>query len=326
MSAAAARPARAPRGDGGNDRALTVSWAISLALGAAWVGLVVAGPHAEPALTLRPPAEPPRVVVTLAPEPPPARVTPPRPAPVPSATPPVAPPPSRPTADRPREAAAPRPAPVAPRAPTRAPEPPDLAAAFGGAGSAVPGAPPGDAGAVLSRVRVRASGDDAGAAAGTRASLADGATAGGQPTPGRARGAAAAGAAIGTVGATGGVARAAVRVLEPHAVAGPAGSGAGQGGAGSARLGGEARRRESELRVCYAERGLRADAGLAGRVTLAITVAATGAVSDAEVRDRSWAGAGAEAAERCILQRVRGWRLGSAGGEGRYELSFSFTR
>jgi len=131
------------------------------------------------------------------------------------------------------------------------------------------------------------------------------------------------------VGATGGVERAAVRVLEPRAVAvgSAAGSGAGAGrAAGSARLGSEARRRESELRVCYVERGLRADPELAGRVTLAITVSAAGTVSDAEVRDRSWSGAGADAAERCILQRVRAWRLAAAGGEGRHELSFSFTR
>jgi len=76
--------------------------------------------------------------------------------------------------------------------------------------------------------------------------------------------------------------------------------------------------------VCYSDQGLRADPDLAGRVTLALTVDAAGAVSAADVTDRTWQGAGATAAEGCILERVRGWRFTS--GAGRYELSFSFTR
>ena len=86
------------------------------------------------------------------------------------------------------------------------------------------------------------------------------------------------------------------------------------------------RSRESQLRYCYVESGLRADPALAGSVTLAVALDGAGAVTSVNVAKRSWAGEGATAAEGCILQKVRGWRFPVREGGGTYEFSFSFTR
>jgi hypothetical protein len=105
------------------------------------------------------------------------------------------------------------------------------------------------------------------------------------------------------------------------------GSTAGTAGPGDgAQLGTVVRSRESQLRFCYVESGLRVDPALAGSVTLAVTIEPSGAVTAAGVAQRSWSGEGASAAETCILQKVRGWRFPARGGGGSYEFSFSFTR
>ncbi|CAA9351237.1 MAG: hypothetical protein AVDCRST_MAG11-3522, partial [uncultured Gemmatimonadaceae bacterium] len=144
------------------------------------------------------------------------------------------------------------------------------------------------------------------------------------PTGGGRLAGGASGAAIGTVGASGGVERASVRVATPRATGGGVGAAGGRGD--GAQLGTVVRSRESQLRFCYLESGVRADPALAGSVTLTVAIDAAGAVGAADVTGRSWGGEGAAAAERCILEKVRGWRFPARGGGGSYEFSFSFTR
>ena len=130
-------------------------------------------------------------------------------------------------------------------------------------------------------------------------------------------------AAIGGVRGSGGVGRVAVAVaaLEVRPLDPPPGS----GGAATA-LGTWVRGQESALRFCY-EESLRGDPALAGSVTVAITLAASGAVSNAEVTRRSWSGKGAAEAEACMLRTIRGWRFPEGGRSGgTYAFPFSFTR
>ena len=98
------------------------------------------------------------------------------------------------------------------------------------------------------------------------------------------------------------------------------------GGGATAALGTFVRGHESELRFCY-EESLKSDPALAGSVAVAITIAEGGHVARAEVARRSWAGKGAAEAEACMLRTIRGWRLsGVERSAGTYTFPFSFTR
>ena len=87
------------------------------------------------------------------------------------------------------------------------------------------------------------------------------------------------------------------------------------------------RAHESQMRFCYQERGLMVNPALAGSITVAMTVAANGAVSGATVTKRSWSGPGAAETEACIVRVVRGWRLPASGSTaGTYSFPFNFSR
>lgn len=301
-------------------RPLVASWGVSAVVGAGWVLLVLFGPRQTEPPHLLTEAERQPVAVTLAPEPPVRE-----PELPPTAQTPPPPPAARAApADQPEEPrpAAPqrRAAPVVTRTP-RAPAAPDAAAAFGGAFAAAdPGPTAADVRGVLRGVQV--GGDRSATADRGKVALATGDDGRGG-TPGRGRLGRDAGAAIGTVAASGSVARASVRVSAPRPTAGAPG---GATRADAAPLGTAVRSRESQLRFCYTESGLRVDPELAGTVTVAVTLAAGGSVTAAEITARSWSGDGARAAETCILQKVRGWSLPARGTAGTYDFSFSFTR
>jgi hypothetical protein len=92
-------------------------------------------------------------------------------------------------------------------------------------------------------------------------------------------------------------------------------------------LGTQVRDHQSQLRFCYDEFGLKVNPGLAGSVTMALTLTGGGAVTDAKITGRTWSGPGADATEACILQRARGWHFpASSAGGGTYEFSFNFTK
>lgn len=132
------------------------------------------------------------------------------------------------------------------------------------------------------------------------------------------------GGGIGGVGGGGGITRATVRVAAPRPIdVGPI-SGPGRD---VGELGTFIRSRESILRICYEEQGLKQNPGLAGNITVAITLTGSGSVSGARVTSRTWSGPGASDAEACILNRIRSWRFpSSTAGEGTYAFPFVFTK
>jgi hypothetical protein len=164
-----------------------------------------------------------------------------------------------------------------------------------------------------------------GAGTGGKTVLAPGLGGAGSIAPGRGGIAAGAGGsgAFGGVQGQGGVERDPQRVsalavvpVEPLSAPGDA-----------AAVGTFVRGNESQLRFCYEENGLAANPRLAGSVTIAITVAANGAVTAANVTKRSWSGAGAAESEACIVRAIRGWRLpASGGGSSTYAFPFNFSR
>jgi hypothetical protein len=92
-------------------------------------------------------------------------------------------------------------------------------------------------------------------------------------------------------------------------------------------LGTYVRSRESQLRFCYQENGLKVNPNLAGSITVAIDISASGPVQGARVTRRTWSGPGASEAEACILRTIRAWRFPSGAREaGTYAFPFSFTR
>ena len=132
------------------------------------------------------------------------------------------------------------------------------------------------------------------------------------------------GGGIGGVGSGGGIARATVRVSAPSAVrADPI--------TGNRRdvgeLGQFVRSRESQLRYCYQEFGLKQNPSLAGTVTVAITLTGSGDVTGVSIPSRTWSGPGASEAESCIRSKINSWRFpASDAGGGTYSFPFNFTR
>jgi hypothetical protein len=128
---------------------------------------------------------------------------------------------------------------------------------------------------------------------------------------------------VGGVGPGGGVDRAAVRVAPPSVVAPPIGGGPGRD---VSELGSFVRSRESQIRFCYEEYGLKVNPSLAGSITINITLASNGGVTGADIGRRTWSGAGASEAESCIRSKILAWRFpSSATGQGTYGFSFNFT-
>src|SRR5919109_1119394 len=132
------------------------------------------------------------------------------------------------------------------------------------------------------------------------------------------------GGGIGGVGGGGGMTRAAVRVEAPRVVA-PGDLGGPGRDVGD--LGNFVRSRESQLRFCYQEYGLKVNPSLAGKVNVAITLTGSGNVTGVDVSGRTWGGEGASEVEQCIRQRIRAWRFpASDRGGGTYGFTFNFTR
>ena len=173
-----------------------------------------------------------------------------------------------------------------------------------------------DAGNLLNGVDVAPSGSMLGGPTALKVGLGTGVA---SRTPGRARagGLSPAGSGLGAVVGAG-VSRNVVTIAPPEVRPLAVGGGAGNAG----EVGQAARAHVSQLARCYHQEGLSRNAGLAGLVRLAITVEA-GRVTSAAIIDRSWVGAGVAETESCLLQSVRGWRLG--GSDARLVLPLSFT-
>jgi len=134
-----------------------------------------------------------------------------------------------------------------------------------------------------------------------------------------------AGGGIGGVGPGGGtVSRTPVRIAPPRPIDAPSVRGVQRD---VSELGTFVRGRESQLRFCYNEYGLKVNPDLAGSVTAAVTLAPAGNVTGVNVTNRTWSGTGASDTERCILDKIRAWRFpASEAGGGTFSFSFSFTR
>lgn len=292
-------------------RPLFISQLISASIGMAWLVLVYATPAPPPSISLVRPEEAASVEVEFENEKP-------KPAPEPT-----------PTAPEPDAGAA-----AARKADAKAKkEAQDAGDAFGGAGSAMAG----DVTNALRGVEVSkgtgtgtgggSGGAGAGAAGGGKAVIAYGQGGAGARTPGRGidPSVAAAGANIGTVNATGSVVRATIAVAAPTVVRAADG---GSSGRDMARLGTFVRGRQAQIQYCYRDVGLPINPNLAGSLSVAITLDAAGAVSEARVATRSWSGAGVPETEACVLQRVRGWEFPASAKSGpeTYAFSFIFSR
>ena len=132
------------------------------------------------------------------------------------------------------------------------------------------------------------------------------------------------GGGIGGVGAGGGIQRAAVRVAAPAPVRA---ENLGGNRRDVGELGQFVRSRESQLRFCYQEYGLKANPSLAGTVTVAISLTGSGEVTGANITNRTWSGPGASEAESCIRSKIESWRFpASDAGGGTYSFPFNFTR
>jgi hypothetical protein len=286
-------------------RVLLGSWAVSGGLGLIWLALVLFGPTTDVSHLL-PPDERPIAVKFEAPPPPPA------PKPVPAAA----------VAEAPK---APTPAPVAKPKPTAAELEAKRAAAFSSAFAAPKNGPVGDVSNVLRGVAVATGGAPKPGAAVGKAVLAYGQGGQGVRTPGRGdMGGGAAVGAIGGVTGGAGIGHEGVSVSAPRAidVAGFGGPTRDVGALGTA-----VREHESQLRFCYDEYGLKVNPDLAGSVTVALTLTASGAVTNATVSRRTWSGPGAAPAEGCILQKARAWEFPpSSTGAGTFEFSFNFSK
>ena len=284
------------------ERALIWGYVIASGLGLLWLLLVFFLPAPAPSITLLPPDEAP-VAVTFEEAPP-----------APTAAPAAAP-------------AAPAPAPKPPGgdAGQNAKNIKKMGDAFGGGASAGGGGMVGDVSNALRGVDVSSS---SGGSPGMQGKAVIGYGQGGQGsrTPGRGglgTGLGAGGGGIGGVGG-GGVGYSGVLVAAPQVIRA---TNAGGPGRNTADLGNYVRGRDAQLRFCYEEYGLKVNPSLAGTVTAAVTLVGAGNVTDVQISDRTWSGAGASEAENCIKQRISGWRFpASDQGGGTYSFSFSFSK
>ena len=313
--------------------ALRNSYLISMSLGAAWLALVFWGPRTEIPTLLPPDAKPIELVLD---EP----LPPPTPAPpVVEAAGTVETPPS----PGPRNRA---PGPTGPRSGTPRPGRPGsqterntsgaIGTAFGTGSGSGTGGMVGDVSGILAGVDVGSGsggtggglGGSGGGGNGGKAVLGNGQGGQGSRTPGRggigggSGTGGGGGGGIGGVGSGGGVARGAVRVGAPAVVSAPDIGGARRN---TDELGTFVRNRESQLRFCYTEFGLKSNPGLAGSITTNISLTESGGVTGVNISNRSWSGAGSSEAENCIRGKIRGWRFPS-GSPGTYAFSFNFTR
>jgi hypothetical protein len=132
------------------------------------------------------------------------------------------------------------------------------------------------------------------------------------------------GGGVGGVGPGGGVTAARVRVSAPSVRASDAPAGRGRD---VSELGTFVRQREAQLRYCYTERGLKVNPNLAGTINVAITLTGSGNVTGVDITSRTWSGAGSSEAESCIVSKIRSWKFPSSDlGGGTYGFPFNFTK
>ena len=92
------------------------------------------------------------------------------------------------------------------------------------------------------------------------------------------------------------------------------------------KLGDLVRTRSPQLNFCYQE-SLANNPGLAGTVTVAITITSAGDVADVGITKRLWSGKGFEDVENCLTSKIRGWKFPTADeARGSYPFALSFTR
>lgn len=94
-----------------------------------------------------------------------------------------------------------------------------------------------------------------------------------------------------------------------------------RGSRASPAVGAFVRERQAQLQHCYAEERL-ANKDLAGKATIAVRLDDGGRVLGATILDRSWQGDG-KRVERCLLERVRGWRFPEIAPKAEHTHSFS---
>lgn len=316
---------------GEEGRAIVGSYVVAVALGLLWLALVIFLPAVEPSIQLIPEEELGPVTIELQ-----DLTPPPAPQPGEAEQQPAPGPTTRPPGQRGPQAGSPRP--NRPGSQTETNRAGAIGAAFGTGAGQGSGGLVGDVSNILRGVDVSSgSGGTGGGRAGTggggvggKAVIGYGQGGEGSRTPGRGGiggglgTGGGGGGGIGGVGAGGGMTRAAVRVEPPRVVAPDALGGPGRD---VGDLGNFVRSRESQLRFCYQEYGLKVNPSLAGKVNVSITLTGSGNVTGVDVTGRSWGGAGASEAENCIRQRIRGWRFpASDRGGGTYGFTFNFTR
>ncbi|HVE78637.1 MAG TPA: AgmX/PglI C-terminal domain-containing protein [Gemmatimonadaceae bacterium] len=223
-----------------------------------------------------------------------------------------------------------------PGSPTEATSAGAIGRAFGASNDAGAGGMVGDVSGILRGVDVSSGaggaggglGGTGGGGAGGKTVLGYGQGGQGSRTPGRGGIGGGAGAGggggggIGGVGGGGGLTAARVRVSAPAVVASDLPGGPGRD---VSELGTFVRSRESQLRFCYVEQGLKVNPNLAGTVTVAVTLTGGGNVTGVNITNRSWSGPGASEAESCIRNRVREWRFPAGDAGGTYSFPFNFT-
>ena len=315
------------------NRALLGSYAISTALGIGFLLLVQFYPVTEPP-RLIPDPEP--IAVQILDEVPPPEPTPPTPvqegetAQVPAPGPrtqPAGPRGPQPGNPRPRD----------PGSRTETNDAGAIGTAFGTGSGSGSGGMVGDVSGILAGVETNSGsggtggglGGSGGGGLGGRAVLGRGQGGQGSTTPGRggigggSGTGGGGGGGIGGVGRGGGVDRVRVGVSAPRAVSADPLTGNRRD---VSDLGNFVRSRESQLRHCYTEFGLKVNPRLAGTVTVAITMTGSGAVTAANITNRTWSGAGSSEAESCIRSRIRSWKFpASDAGGGTYSFPFNFT-
>ena len=311
-------------------RALVTSYAISFSLGLLWILLVIFGPKTDIAHLL-PQADRP-IEVTFNDNPP---VTePPAPQPGEAVQPPAPGPTDKPPGPKAPEKGSPKPG--RPGSKTETNSAGAIGDAFGTQSGSGSGGMVGDVSNVLRGVDVNSGSGGTGGGnngvggggLGGKTVLGYGQGGQGSRTPGRGGigggtgTGGGGGGGIGGVGGGGGISRAPVRVSAPRVIDAPALGGPGRN---SDELGTFVRSRESQLRFCYNEFGLKQNPSLAGAVNVAITLTASGNVTKADVTSRTWSGA--SQVESCIEDKIRGWRFpSSSSGGGTYGFAFNFTR
>lgn len=314
-------------------RALVGSYAISTALGIAWLLLVYLGPKSPPPSLL--PDEDAPIEVSFDPEtlPVPTEVP---PAQAGAEQPPAPGPTNLPEGPKAPEKGTPKPG--APGSRTETNRAGAIGDAFGTSSGAGTGGLVGDAGNLLRGVDVSSgSGGTGGGSAGVggggsggKVVLGYGQGGQGSRTPGRGGigggtgTGGGGGGGIGGVGGGGGISRAPVRISAPQPIDVPDLGGPSRD---VGELGTFVRSRESQLRFCYNEHGLKVNPGLAGSINTAITMTGSGGVTNVQITNRTWGGAGVSETESCIRNRIRGWKFpASSAGGGTYGFSFNFTR